>query len=493
MATVPRTCLYEEHLRALGDEPVLAAPRLRLLDELPARGDRRAFPPAARPARATARRSERSCAHPQREVRRREQEADAERAVGAALPPSAPPRRRRASGRARARAPHRGRGSRRRTPRRAGRAPGRTRSSPRTAAADDACARRGTTRSPSRPPPRRAPPRASGRRRAPIPARIARKKSRYGCWLGCANFRSNGWTRIAAPPSTTGNASRQSRSASPSPRYAASSGFGRSRGRYGVVPGIAEAERVERLAERPRALLRAAQQRLGVRDGRRPRERGGDAARRGNRPQHAAADRARASLRRRAAPASRRAARPTPPRTDSRAASRSAAAACGRATCRSSARAARSARSSATPRCQPCDAVVSSSEYAPAARIVAGSDAPSSTLGAAVEDRLRGAHGHARGPCRRARDGRARAGRSTGTGTSSRRLGVVHLDRAAKAARELRRHELRRPPARSMRRARPPATRMRRALRRDARTLELVDRDRDRGRTRLRPASAGTG
>jgi hypothetical protein len=57
--------------------------------------------------------------------------------------------------------------------------------------------------------------------------------------------------------------------------------------------GDPEAERVERLAERPGPLLRPAQQRLGVRRRRRPRERGRDAARRGNRPQHASADRAR--------------------------------------------------------------------------------------------------------------------------------------------------------------------------------------------------------
>ena len=66
----------------------------------------------------------------------------------------------------------------------------------------------------------------------------------------------------------------------------------------------AEADRVERLAERPRALLGAAQQRLGVRDRRRPRERGGDPARRGNRLAAPAGAPSPAARRRRGAPAS---------------------------------------------------------------------------------------------------------------------------------------------------------------------------------------------
>ena len=77
------------------------------------------------------------------------------------------------------------------------------------------------------------------------------------------------------PPSTIGNSSRQSRSASPSPRYAAISGFGRSRGRNGVTARDADHERVERLVELGAAQLDGAQQRLGVSDRGRPAERGG--------------------------------------------------------------------------------------------------------------------------------------------------------------------------------------------------------------------------
>ena len=52
------------------------------------------------------------------------------------------------------------------------------------------------------------------------PSRVAWKNARYGCCVGWAKWRWKRWSRIAVPPSTTGNASRQSRSASPSPRYA---------------------------------------------------------------------------------------------------------------------------------------------------------------------------------------------------------------------------------------------------------------------------------
>ena len=79
-----------------------------------------------------------------------------------------------------------------------------------------------------------APASSSGSR----PVRVAAKNARYGCCVGCAKWRLKRWTRIAVPPSTIGNASRQSRSACPSPSADASSGFGRSRGRCGVVLGM---------------------------------------------------------------------------------------------------------------------------------------------------------------------------------------------------------------------------------------------------------------
>ena len=49
-------------------------------------------------------------------------------------------------------------------------------------------------------------------------------------WKSCS--------RIAVPPSRTGNVFRQSRSASPRPRWAAATGFGRERGRNSVVGGM---------------------------------------------------------------------------------------------------------------------------------------------------------------------------------------------------------------------------------------------------------------
>ena len=62
--------------------------------------------------------------------------------------------------------------------------------------------------------------------------------ARYGVCVGRGKRRGSGCTRIAVPPSATSGAFRQSRSASPRPRYAAVIGFGRSRGIHGVVGGI---------------------------------------------------------------------------------------------------------------------------------------------------------------------------------------------------------------------------------------------------------------
>ena len=113
-----------------------------------------------------------------------------------------------------------------------------------------------------------------------------------------------------------------------------------------------------------------------------------------------------------------------------------------RATCRSVETRRASARSSATPICQPRDAAVSRSEYAPAARIVAASAAPTSSAGAAVEHGLRRAQReHDVGLEERRVD--AYVAQAVAVhGDELRRLGVVHLDRAAEPARELGRHEL---------------------------------------------------
>ena len=68
--------------------------------------------------------------------------------------------------------------------------------------------------------------------------RIEEQRDRYGVCVGRGKRRGSGWTRIAVPPSATSGALRHSRSASPSPRYAAVTGFGRSRGIHGVVGGM---------------------------------------------------------------------------------------------------------------------------------------------------------------------------------------------------------------------------------------------------------------
>ena len=68
---------------------------------------------------------------------------------------------------------------------------------------------------------------------------VAAKNARYGVCVGCANARWKRWSEDHRPALGDGNESRHSRSAWPSAMFAASSGFGRSRGRYGVVRGTA--------------------------------------------------------------------------------------------------------------------------------------------------------------------------------------------------------------------------------------------------------------
>ena len=144
----------------------------------------------------------------------------------------------------------------------------RTRSTRRTAAADDRRGRPGSRRSRVRP----APAACSASCIAPgSPAvRGSKKRARYGVCVGRGNRRGNGWTMIAVPPGAIGGMLRQSRSASPSARYAALTGFGsfaRHERRRRRDP---DHERVDRLGELDPLQHRALQQRLRVRDRRRP-------------------------------------------------------------------------------------------------------------------------------------------------------------------------------------------------------------------------------
>ena len=88
----------------------------------------------------------------------------------------------------------------------------------------------------------------------------------------CANDAVSEWTSTSVPPSTIGNASRQSRRAKPSDSDAAVIGLSGSRGKWGPIHGTPEDERVERLVELDPSELDGAQERLGVRDRGRPAE-----------------------------------------------------------------------------------------------------------------------------------------------------------------------------------------------------------------------------
>ena len=209
----------------------------------------------------------------EREVGRAEQVADPRLAAGAAvrhLERARDPVRRHEAERA---APPGGRGSRRRRPRRAGRAPAGSCPSRRRAGADGRRGRRGTPRARS----------SVGRGLAlavrevlggaPVAERMEERAVRI--LVPCAKWRESRCSTIAVPPSTTGKASRQSRSASPSATVATVIGFEPLARRVLVLPGHADHDRVERLVERGRAPGDPAEKRLRVRDGRRPRE-GGD-------------------------------------------------------------------------------------------------------------------------------------------------------------------------------------------------------------------------
>ena len=70
------------------------------------------------------------------------------------------------------------------------------------------------------------------------PSRSSWKSERYGSCVPWAKWRESRWRRIAVPPSTTGKASRQRRSASPSATAAAVIGFSRSRGEWWCCQGM---------------------------------------------------------------------------------------------------------------------------------------------------------------------------------------------------------------------------------------------------------------
>ena len=62
------------------------------------------------------------------------------------------------------------------------------------------------------------PARPRGAHRESRAVRGSANSARYGVWIGAGKRRWKSWSRIAVPPGRTGNAFRQSRSASPSPR-----------------------------------------------------------------------------------------------------------------------------------------------------------------------------------------------------------------------------------------------------------------------------------
>ena len=195
--------------------------------------------------------------------------------------PSASRRRHRGSERARACAPRRDPGTRRRAPRRAVRAPARTRSSRRTAAADGASARRGTAAI------------AFGSAAAASSAlarqvELARRSGAHRAEEVAIRLLA----RMREPPLERMDEDRgpsvddRERIAPQPQRQTEPEVGGEQRVRplarqVGSRARNAEADRVERLAERASAFLRPAQQRLGMGDGRRPGERRRDAARGG--------------------------------------------------------------------------------------------------------------------------------------------------------------------------------------------------------------------
>ena len=117
----------------------------------------------------------------------------------------------------------------------------------------DGAARRGIRRSPSRPrPPHRSASASSSGLRA---IGVGRKKTWYGSCVGRANMRRKRSTRMTMPPSTTGNASRHSPSACPSADLRGRERVRRlaRRGTASCSGSRARARRAARRASRPAA------------------------------------------------------------------------------------------------------------------------------------------------------------------------------------------------------------------------------------------------
>ena len=181
--------------------------------------------------------------------------------------PSRGRRRGRAPGRSRVAGRRTRRGSRRSGPHRGGVTRRRRRSIRRTAATDGRHVRSGSRRAPSLS--RTAASSAS--RIASTCARCAARRRGHGTasGSGARKRRGSGWIRITVPPAAIGGAFRQSRSASPSPRYAAVIGIRALAGQPGRRRRDPDHERVQRLAERNALQHRRPEERLGVRDRRR--------------------------------------------------------------------------------------------------------------------------------------------------------------------------------------------------------------------------------
>ena len=191
------------------------------------------------------------------------------------------------------------------------------RSSRGTAAADARCAPSGTPRSRARPPPRRAPRRRARAGRGP--SRVAWKNVRYGCCVGCGEAPREPveQDRGAAVDDRERVAPEAKREPEPEIRGEQRvRTLARQVRRHARDP---DHERVERLVELGPPELHRPQQRLGMRDRRRPAERGRDRQLGSQRAQDVAAQHLRQRAVDVAEAASRRSAAARPGRTDSRA------------------------------------------------------------------------------------------------------------------------------------------------------------------------------
>ena len=218
------------------------------------------------------------------------------------------------------------------------------------------------------------------------------------------------------------------------------SGFGRSRGRYGVTLGMpitiasSGSSSSARRSSTARSSASACATDGGPPNAPRPSAPcAASAARRG-----AAAPAAR---RRRGAAASARSARAPPGRTGSRAARRENCGWLSTSDTPSSGTRCASARSSASARCQPCDAVVSSSEYAPAARSASAPHAASSAAGPPCSTDSAALTTMTRSVSTSARLTRSGGRDDSSTSDELGILDVVDDDVAVEAPRELRRDE----------------------------------------------------